>query len=396
MVAQDVQATLDPTTAGLTFDAQATVDELTGVDLADPTRLWDHIVGIDDQDPVTTVDAKKLAASIDGLGAALQLLPVDGTIVYVDATAQSTDAADGWDLDPVESAKVITSDWLVAPRPLNAPDHRRPAGDHAGEDRRGHGRGDQGDLGAGLGDGLRAGRAARRRDAGHQRGVPADQRQPGAADERRRPHGRGPGAAADPPDRVRGRALRVRRRCSGDRARHPGHDARPRRGGHRGRRGGRLGQPLGDRRARAGGPVGVDRRARAAGRQGDRRGVLHPADQRAAPHDQHHERREQDQRHPDQAGRDVQPHRGARSDRRGARLRRGRRDRQRRAHRRVGRWPEPGVDDQLQRRVPGGLRGHRAQAAQRVVLPVPGGPRVDDLHGHARHALEEQHARTAR
>ena len=51
----------------------------------------------------------------------LQLLPVDGTIVYVDSTAQSTDAVDGWDLDTVGSAKVVTRDWLDAPRPLQLP-----------------------------------------------------------------------------------------------------------------------------------------------------------------------------------------------------------------------------------------------------------------------------------
>ena len=33
VVANDVQATIDPVAAGLTFDAQATVDQLTGVDL---------------------------------------------------------------------------------------------------------------------------------------------------------------------------------------------------------------------------------------------------------------------------------------------------------------------------------------------------------------------------
>ena len=39
-----------------------------------------------------------------------------------------------------------------------------------------------------------------------------------------------------------------------------------------------------------------------------------------------------------------------------------------------------------------GLRGRRAPAAQRVVRALPRGPRGDDLHGHARHAVEEQHA----
>ncbi len=121
VVSQDEQATLDPTTAGLTFDAQATVDRLTGVDLANPQNLWDHIIGVGAQQPVTAVDTKALRATINGLSTALQVLPVDGTIVYVDSTAQSTDAVDGRTLDPVASAAVITRDWLVAPRPLKLP-----------------------------------------------------------------------------------------------------------------------------------------------------------------------------------------------------------------------------------------------------------------------------------
>ena len=91
------------------------------MNLAEPKRLWDHLIGIDEQDPVTAVDQTKLAAAIDGLGSSLQLAPVDGTIVYVDSTAQSTDAVDGWDVDPEGAAQVITKDWLAAPRPLHLP-----------------------------------------------------------------------------------------------------------------------------------------------------------------------------------------------------------------------------------------------------------------------------------
>ncbi|WP_051275070.1 VanW family protein [Cellulomonas sp. URHD0024] len=121
VVAQDTQATLDPKVAGLTLDAQATVDELTGLDLATPKRLWNHLVGVEEQPAVTAVDQTKLAAALDGLGTSVQLEPVDGTIVYVDGTAQSTQAVDGWALDPEGAAKVVTDDWLVAPRPLKLP-----------------------------------------------------------------------------------------------------------------------------------------------------------------------------------------------------------------------------------------------------------------------------------
>ena len=84
VIANDVQATIDPAAAGLTFDAQATVDQLTGVDLAEPQRLWAHLVGVGEQDPVTSVDDDALAAAISDLGTSLALAPVDGTVVFVD------------------------------------------------------------------------------------------------------------------------------------------------------------------------------------------------------------------------------------------------------------------------------------------------------------------------
>ncbi|NUU15951.1 vanomycin resistance protein VanB [Cellulomonas humilata] len=121
VVANDVQATIDPTAAGLTFDARATVDRLTGVDLADPGRLWAHLVGVGAQDPVTSVDDDALSAAIGDLGTSLALPPVDGTVVFVDASAQSTDAVDGWDLDQPGAADTLESDWLVAARPIELP-----------------------------------------------------------------------------------------------------------------------------------------------------------------------------------------------------------------------------------------------------------------------------------
>ncbi|KQY23651.1 hypothetical protein ASD16_12910 [Cellulomonas sp. Root485] len=121
VVANDVQATIDPTAAGLTFDAQATVDELTGVDLAEPARLWAHLAGVGAQDPVTSVDEDALSAAISDLGTSLALAPVDGTVVFVDATPQSTAAVDGWNLDQAGAADVLAADWLVAARPIELP-----------------------------------------------------------------------------------------------------------------------------------------------------------------------------------------------------------------------------------------------------------------------------------
>ena len=121
VVAQEVTASLDPKDAGLTFDAQATVDQVTGVDLLDPARLWDNVVGTGEVDAVTSVDTKALARSVDALSPALSKTPVDGTVVFVDGSAQATKATDGWKLDTVKASKVVADDWLVGARPLELP-----------------------------------------------------------------------------------------------------------------------------------------------------------------------------------------------------------------------------------------------------------------------------------
>ncbi|NKY41256.1 VanW family protein, partial [Cellulomonas septica] len=119
--AQDVQATVDPATAGLVFDPQATVDRMTGVDLADPLRLWDQIVGVGARQPVTQVDDAALSAALENLGSSLVLAPVDGTIVFADGTANATQAADGWELDVEGATQVLHEGWLDAARPLALP-----------------------------------------------------------------------------------------------------------------------------------------------------------------------------------------------------------------------------------------------------------------------------------
>ena len=41
--------------------------------------------------------------------------------MFVDASAQSTDAVDGWNLDQAGAAEVLSDDWLVAARPIELP-----------------------------------------------------------------------------------------------------------------------------------------------------------------------------------------------------------------------------------------------------------------------------------
>ncbi|HWJ84953.1 MAG TPA: VanW family protein, partial [Cellulomonas sp.] len=121
VVANDVSASVAPKDAGLTFDAQATVDELTGVDLLEPLRLWKHVVGVGEADPVTAVDDEALAQSVEGLEGALSQDAVDGSVVFVDGSAQATAAKDGWKLDADGAEQVIQDEWLTGARPLELP-----------------------------------------------------------------------------------------------------------------------------------------------------------------------------------------------------------------------------------------------------------------------------------
>jgi vancomycin resistance protein YoaR len=121
VTANDVQAQIDPVSAGLAFDPKATVDSLTGVDLKDPQRLWRQITGIGAVTPVTSVDQSALATALDGLSGTLSADPVDGAIVFVDGGPHATPAKDGWKVDEQAAEQQIASTWLVAARPLKLP-----------------------------------------------------------------------------------------------------------------------------------------------------------------------------------------------------------------------------------------------------------------------------------
>jgi vancomycin resistance protein YoaR len=121
VVAQEVQATIDPAEAGLSFDAQTTVEGLTGVDLADPSRLWRQVAGVAEREPVTTVDDAALDRAIESLETSLSQAPVDGSIVFVDGSVQATDAAEGWAVDAEGAAEAIADSWLVAAQPIELP-----------------------------------------------------------------------------------------------------------------------------------------------------------------------------------------------------------------------------------------------------------------------------------
>jgi vancomycin resistance protein YoaR len=115
--AQDMSGSVDPATAGLTFDAAATVDRLTGADLR-PQRLWRHLVGGGAEAPVTVVDDAALDAAVEQLSGSLTLAPVDGAIAFADGEAHAVAAEDGWALDDDAVRTTLVDTWLTAARPL--------------------------------------------------------------------------------------------------------------------------------------------------------------------------------------------------------------------------------------------------------------------------------------
>ena len=108
---------VEPASAGLTFDATATVAKLTGVDLH-PSRLWDLLFGVGAQPAVTHVDEKLLAAAVDTLGSSLAVAPVDGGIIFADSAPHATAAVDGAALDTTSAAATLRDSWLTGAQPL--------------------------------------------------------------------------------------------------------------------------------------------------------------------------------------------------------------------------------------------------------------------------------------
>lgn len=118
--AGDNRTTVDPVAAGLELDASATVDGLTGFDLT-PQRLWEQLFGAGAAEPVTRVDEDALGAAVEDVAAALDVAPVDGSVLFVDGAPQTTDAVEGSAVDPDAAAEVIRDGWLTAARPLELP-----------------------------------------------------------------------------------------------------------------------------------------------------------------------------------------------------------------------------------------------------------------------------------
>jgi vancomycin resistance protein YoaR len=107
VVADDVEATLSPATAGIMLDADATVDEADDQPLNPWTRLV-TLFGDREVDPVITGEDTALSAQIETIAAQVDRAPVDATIAIEGSTPSVVAAADGRTLNRDGSADAIT------------------------------------------------------------------------------------------------------------------------------------------------------------------------------------------------------------------------------------------------------------------------------------------------
>jgi vancomycin resistance protein YoaR len=107
VVADDVEATLSPATAGIMLDVDATVDRADD----QPLNPWTRVVTLfsdREVDPVITGEDTALAAQIETIAAQVDQAPVDATIAIDGTTPSVVEASDGRTLDREGSADAIT------------------------------------------------------------------------------------------------------------------------------------------------------------------------------------------------------------------------------------------------------------------------------------------------
>jgi len=108
VVADDVQATLSPATAGITLDVPATVRAAADAPLNPWTRLT-SLVGERTVAPVITGEDTALAAQIDGIAERVDRAPVDATIALAGTSASVVQPVPGRTLDRAGAADAVTA-----------------------------------------------------------------------------------------------------------------------------------------------------------------------------------------------------------------------------------------------------------------------------------------------
>ncbi|MDP9431013.1 MAG: VanW family protein, partial [Actinomycetota bacterium] len=108
VVADDVEGTLSPATAGITLDVRSTVDAAAN----QPLNPWPRLVSlVDDREvaPVITGEDTALAAQIDGIAERVDRAPVDATIAIEGTTASVVQPVPGLTLDRAGAADAVTA-----------------------------------------------------------------------------------------------------------------------------------------------------------------------------------------------------------------------------------------------------------------------------------------------
>ncbi|GAB3202031.1 hypothetical protein GCM10027261_38280 [Geodermatophilus arenarius] len=108
VVADDVEATLSPATAGITLDVDATVDAADD----QPLNPWTRLVSLFSErevDPVITGEDTALVAQVDTIATQVDRVPVDATIAIEGTTPTLVEPVDGRTLDREGAAEAITA-----------------------------------------------------------------------------------------------------------------------------------------------------------------------------------------------------------------------------------------------------------------------------------------------
>ena len=99
-----------PAEAGLSLDLDATLDGLTGFSV-NPHRVWQHVAGGGPVPLRTSVDGDRLQESIEGLAAAVETKPVEGSIALPEGKVVVVQPRVGTQLDVATTAQTVARRW---------------------------------------------------------------------------------------------------------------------------------------------------------------------------------------------------------------------------------------------------------------------------------------------
>lgn len=116
----DLEASIDPADAGLSFDADASVAAVTGP-AWNPADLAERLFGSVEAPAVTAVDEEALTTALADAAAFVSVPPVDATIALADGAAVVGDPVDGTELDVPGAVAVLTDTWLSAQSAIDLP-----------------------------------------------------------------------------------------------------------------------------------------------------------------------------------------------------------------------------------------------------------------------------------